>query len=28
LRVASVMRDYGLDERSEAPDDSRTIHAA
>ncbi|KAB2663638.1 antibiotic biosynthesis monooxygenase [Brucella tritici] len=28
LRVASVMRDYGLDERSEAPDDSRTVHAA
>jgi heme-degrading monooxygenase HmoA len=28
LRVASVVRDYGLDERREAPDDSRTAHAA
>ncbi|MBB4094623.1 antibiotic biosynthesis monooxygenase family protein [Brucella pecoris] len=28
LRVASILRDYGLDERSEAPDDSRTVHAA
>lgn len=28
LRVASVMRDYGLHERSEAPDDSRAAHAA
>lgn len=26
LRVASVMRDYGMFERSEAPDDSRTHH--
>ncbi len=28
LRVASVMRDYGLEEREEAPDDSRVVHAA
>jgi len=28
LRVASVLRDYGLDERVEAPDDSRKAHAA
>ena len=28
LRVASVVRDYGLDERREAPDDSRAAHAA
>lgn len=26
LRVAHVVRDYGLHERSEAPADSRTIH--
>jgi heme-degrading monooxygenase HmoA len=26
LRVASVMRDYGLRERDEAPEDSRTAH--
>lgn len=26
LRVASVMRDYGLHERGEAPDDSRKHH--
>ncbi|WP_417460480.1 antibiotic biosynthesis monooxygenase family protein [Kordiimonas sp.] len=26
LRVAHVMRDYGLNERLEAPDDSREIH--
>lgn len=26
LRVASVMRDYGLHERGEAPDDSRQRH--
>ena len=26
LRVASVMRDYGMNERSEAPDDSRAVH--
>ena len=26
LRVASVLRDYGMDERDEAPADSRTIH--
>lgn len=28
LRVAAVMRDYGLKERIEAPEDSRTVHAA
>ncbi len=26
LRVASVMRDYGLESRNEAPDDSRALH--
>jgi heme-degrading monooxygenase HmoA len=26
LRVASVLRDYGMDERAEAPADSREIH--
>jgi heme-degrading monooxygenase HmoA len=26
LRIAHVVRDYGLDERAEAPEDSRTIH--
>ncbi len=26
LRVAAVIRDYGLTERAQAPDDSRTIH--
>jgi heme-degrading monooxygenase HmoA len=26
LRVASVMRDYGMRERAAAPDDSRTVH--
>jgi heme-degrading monooxygenase HmoA len=26
LRVAMVMRDYGMTERAEAPDDSRSIH--
>ena len=26
LRVASVIRDYGLRQRDEAPDDSRDIH--
>ncbi|MGN6572436.1 MAG: antibiotic biosynthesis monooxygenase family protein [Pseudolabrys sp.] len=28
LRVASVMRDYGMNERAEAPDDSRAVHDA
>jgi heme-degrading monooxygenase HmoA len=28
LRVASVLRDYGLNERAEAPDDSRDYHKA
>jgi heme-degrading monooxygenase HmoA len=26
LRVAQVLRDYGLDEREQAPADSRTVH--
>lgn len=26
LRIAHVVRDYGLEERAEAPDDSRTVH--
>ena len=28
LRVVSVMRDYGMTERAEAPDDSLKVHAA
>jgi heme-degrading monooxygenase HmoA len=28
LRVASVVRDYGFNERSGAPSDSRTVHDA
>lgn len=28
LRVAAVMRDYGLNERAEAPDDSQLAHMA
>lgn len=28
LRVAAVLRDYGLDERADAPDDSRAVHSA
>lgn len=28
LRVAHVMRDYGLNEREQAPDDSRRAHGA
>jgi heme-degrading monooxygenase HmoA len=28
LRIASVMRDYGLNERAQAPGDSRTAHRA
>lgn len=28
LRVASVMRDYGLNERAEAPADSKVLHSA
>ncbi|QDZ29819.1 antibiotic biosynthesis monooxygenase [Noviherbaspirillum sp. UKPF54] len=28
LRVAQVIRDYGLAERAQAPDDSRRAHAA
>ncbi|WP_018182614.1 antibiotic biosynthesis monooxygenase family protein [Kaistia granuli] len=27
LRVANVLRDYGLENRTEAPDDSRRAHA-
>jgi heme-degrading monooxygenase HmoA len=26
LRVASVMRDYGMDQRAEAPSDSQAVH--
>jgi heme-degrading monooxygenase HmoA len=26
LRVAAVLRDYGMTERAEAPDDSRAAH--
>jgi heme-degrading monooxygenase HmoA len=26
LRIASVVRDYGLSERDEAPDDSKAVH--
>lgn len=26
LRVATVLRDYGLDDRDEAPEDSRAMH--
>lgn len=28
IRVAHVLRDYGLDQRNEAPADSRAIHSA
>ncbi len=28
LRVAAVIRDYGMNERKEAPQDSRKVHAA
>ena len=28
LRVAAVMRDYGMNERDEAPEDSRDVHSA
>jgi heme-degrading monooxygenase HmoA len=28
LRVAQVLRDYGMDERDEAPDDSRRVHGS
>lgn len=28
LRVAGVLRDYGMTERAEAPEDSRRVHAA
>jgi heme-degrading monooxygenase HmoA len=26
LRVAEVLRDYGLNDRAQAPDDSRQVH--
>ncbi len=26
LRVAGVLRDYGMDDREQAPDDSRSLH--
>jgi hypothetical protein len=28
LRVVSVIRDYGMNERDEAPEDSRAAHGA
>ncbi len=28
LRVAAVLRDYGMHDRAEAPDDSREVHGA
>jgi heme-degrading monooxygenase HmoA len=28
LRIAGVIRDYGMDDRAEAPDDSRAVHVA
>jgi len=28
LRIASVIRDYGMNNRAEAPDDSKVVHAA
>jgi heme-degrading monooxygenase HmoA len=28
LRVAAVMRDYGMNDRAQAPEDSRAAHAA
>lgn len=28
LRIASVIRDYGMDDRAEAPADSRAVHTA
>src|SRR5262249_35051169 len=28
LRIAEVLRDYGLDDRAQAPADSRAIHSA
>jgi hypothetical protein len=26
LRIASVVRDYGLEDRAQAPEDSRRLH--
>jgi heme-degrading monooxygenase HmoA len=28
LRIAGVIRDYGMDDRAQAPKDSRAVHAA
>jgi heme-degrading monooxygenase HmoA len=28
LRVAAVIRDYGMNDRAQAPEDSRAVHAA
>ena len=28
LRIASVIRDYGMNERAEAPHDSKAVHTA
>ena len=28
LRIASVIRDYGMNDRAQAPDDSKVVHAA
>ena len=28
LRIATVLRDYGMDDRAQAPEDSRVFHAA
>jgi len=28
LRIAGVIRDYGMNEREQAPKDSRAVHAA
>jgi heme-degrading monooxygenase HmoA len=28
LRIASVVRDYGFEDRKEAPEDSRAVHSA
>lgn len=28
LRIAATLRDYGMNERAEAPDDSRAVHDA
>jgi len=28
LRIASVIRDYGMNDRAQAPADSKSVHAA